>query len=133
MPNDCWNVFTVKAENAQIRTILTQEFTNVPRWAFRLFEVGEETINFKIWSRWSPDKDLMDRLFNSYEGIWIKNEWNEEGGLAGVIVGTKDDQEAAAQNEFVSSSAAGTHAALFDGPADLALQRKMENESKKSE
>jgi hypothetical protein len=44
------------------------------------------------------------------------------------IVGTKEDQ-VSAQNEVVS----GQHASLFDGPADLALQRKMENEAKKSE
>ena len=91
MPNDCWNVLTVKATNEQIRAMLTREFTDVPPWAFKLLQASEEVLIFKIWSRWTPDKARMDRLFNTYQGIWIKNEWNEEGGLAGVIVGTKDE------------------------------------------
>ena len=89
MPNDCWNNITIKATNEQIRTILTSEFTNVPAWAFTLFQVGQEVLYFKLWSRWSPDRDFMDKLLNTYAGIWIKNVWDEEGGVAGVIVGTK--------------------------------------------
>ena len=91
MPNDCWNVLTVKATDEQIRTILTREFTDVPPWAFKLLQASKEVLIFKIWSRWTPDKARMDRLFNNYDGIWIKNEWNEEGGYAGIIVGTKSE------------------------------------------
>lgn len=40
------------------------------------------------------------------------------------IVGDKEDKEA---------SAAGEHASLFNGPADLALQRKLEREASKKE
>ena len=93
MPNDCWNVLTIKAENEQIRAILTREFTDVPAWAFKLLQVGEEMLVVKVWSRWAPDKDRMDRLYNNYDDIWIKNEWNEEGGYAGVIVGKRNDRQ----------------------------------------
>lgn len=41
------------------------------------------------------------------------------------IVGDKEDKEA--------GSAGGEHSSLFDGPADLALQRKMEREASKKE
>lgn len=90
MPNDCWNVFTIKATNAQIRAILIHEFTDVPSWAFKLLQAGEEALMLKVWSRWTPDKERMNRLINKYEGIWIKNEWSEEGGYSGVIVGNKE-------------------------------------------
>lgn len=90
MPNDCWNNITLKATEAQIAEILTTEFTNVPKWAFKLFRVGTGAAEFKLWSAWGPNKDLMNRLIRKYPGIWIKNEWSEEGGYAGVIVGNAE-------------------------------------------
>jgi hypothetical protein len=87
MPNDCWNLITLKATESQIADILTTEFTNVPKWAFQLIRVGKGAVEFRIWSAWAPNKDLMNRLLHNYPGIWIKNEWSEEGGHAGVIVG----------------------------------------------
>lgn len=89
MPNDCWNFITIKATNEQIRTILTTEFTSVPKWAFDLRQVGEEALIFTIWSRCTPDKKLIHYLLDKYEDLWVKNEWSEEGGFAGIIVGTK--------------------------------------------
>ena len=49
------------------------------------------------------------------------------------IVGDKEDQEGAdpGGSNAAGGGPAGQHAALFDGPADLALQRKMEREGKK--
>lgn len=43
------------------------------------------------------------------------------------IVGDKEDKDAAA------TTSAGEHASLFEGPADLALQRKLEREASKKE
>lgn len=45
-----------------------------------------------------------------------------------TIVGTDEDREAA-KNEIVSGAVAGSHSSLFEGPADLALQRKLEREA----
>ena len=90
MPNTCVNVITLKATQAQIETILTCEFTDVPRWAFQIIRIGKESIMFKIWSPWTPNKDLINRLVMNYPGLWLKNEWNEEGGNAGVIVGNAE-------------------------------------------
>jgi hypothetical protein len=51
------------------------------------------------------------------------------------IVGTKEDQEQEGSGSNAAgggpSGVSGQHAALFDGPADLALQRKLEREGKK--
>jgi cation transport regulator ChaB len=44
------------------------------------------------------------------------------------IVGDKEDKE-----DKEASSAGGEHASLFEGPADLALQRKLEREASKKE
>jgi hypothetical protein len=49
------------------------------------------------------------------------------------IVGTKDDQEEASASNASGGGPGGQHASLFDGPADLALQRKLEREESKKE
>ena len=36
-------------------------------------------------------KTLLSNIYDKYEGIWIKNDWHEEGGMAGIIVGKKGD------------------------------------------
>ena len=93
MPNDCWNNITIYASNSQIRTILLNEFCSVPAWAFSLDQVGEEALQFRLWSPDAPAREFMDLLWNNYEGLWMKNEWSEEGGGAGVIVGRKMDAQ----------------------------------------
>jgi len=93
MPNDCWNNITLKATYEQIRAILTTEFTDVPQWAFSLVQVGQEALVLKFWSADGPDRTRINNLLNKYDGLWIKNEWEEEGGLAGIFVGTQTDQQ----------------------------------------
>ena len=99
MPNDCWNIITLKATQEQIEAILAHEFTEVPRWAFQILRIGKGALQFKIWSPWAPDKDLINRLVNNYADLWLKNEWNEEGGCAGVIVGNAERLKELTWNE----------------------------------
>ncbi len=91
MPNDCWNRITVKATAAHIQRIRTEEFRDVPAWALDVQQVGRGALVFRLWSRNVPAVDFITTLFEKYEGVWLKNEWIEEGGMAGVIVGTRDN------------------------------------------
>ncbi len=84
---------TIKATNQQVRDILQKEFCDVPDWAFSLKKLGQGAIIFSLWSKWVPNEEFMMKLFDTYPDIWIKNEWDEEGGTAGVIVGTKETLE----------------------------------------
>ena len=43
-----------------------------------------------IWSPWAPDFEWLSNLLTKYPDCWIKNEWDEEGGMAGVWVGFVD-------------------------------------------
>lgn len=99
MPNDCWNKITIKATNTQIRNILLNEFVHMPSWGFELVRVGNSALIVKILSAWDPHKDFMSKLFDKYEGIWIKNVWNEEGGNAGIIVGNKESLQELSYDE----------------------------------
>ena len=91
MPNDCWNRISIKGTNEQLRSILATDFQTVPPHAFKKIQFGAEVLVFKLWSAWGPNRQFMNKLFNKYEGLWMINEWREEGGGAGVIVGTKDE------------------------------------------
>lgn len=90
MPNCCWNKLTIKATYEQITQIISNEFINVKSQDFQQFLQGKEVFIFRIRSFDRPNKDLMNNLFEKYDGIWIKNIWQEESGQSGIIVGTKD-------------------------------------------
>lgn len=91
MPNDCWNKITIKAKYEQIKDILTTMFIDTEPDHYQHFIHGKEVLIFRIWSPNRPNVEFMTKLFEKYEEIWMKNIWQEEGGLSGIIVGTKDD------------------------------------------
>ncbi len=107
------------------------------------------------WLAWDPHphevaeqeyaNDQLNSLMKSYkeneeqrEEFYKQNPDAKKGGKAGVrtekeimsIVGPKGESNAAGGGP---AAAGGEHASLFDGPADLALQRKMEREAEKKE
>ena len=61
----------------------------MPAWALDVQQVGRGALVFRLWSANVPADDFITTLFEKYEGIWLKNEWIEEGGMAGVIVSTQ--------------------------------------------
>lgn len=87
MPNDCWNHLTITA-NADELTNIINGFKDVPEWAIKIFEQGVEAVYMKLWSAWTPDFAMLENLLAKYPSCWIKNEWSEEGGKAGVWIGT---------------------------------------------
>jgi hypothetical protein len=52
---------------------------------------GRRGIIFNIWSPWNPDFEWLESLILKYPNCWIKNEWSEEGGFAGVWIGHVDN------------------------------------------
>ena len=90
MPNDCWNRMTVTGTKDVIDLFFVEEFKGVPEWAHEIFVKGVEGLQFKLWSRWQPDFEWLEGLLIKYPGIWVKNLWYEEGGLAGVWIGSAE-------------------------------------------
>ena len=88
MPNDCWNKITVTGSKEDIDRFYKEEFEGVPEWALEIYVSGVEGLQFKLWSRWQPDFHRLEGLLEKYPSIWLKNVWCEEGGLAGVWVGS---------------------------------------------
>ena len=95
MTNDCWNEITVVIENKEIFKKFIENEIN-PLQAkneyteygfFKIKKQGQMGILFSIWSANIPDYKWLETLIINYPTIWIKNLWEEEGGLAGVWVG----------------------------------------------
>ena len=97
MPNDCWNRMTITCENREFVDELTNLVLNelkhkegnkhVYHETVHMIQRGTRGIIFEIWSAWNPDYEWLESLLDKYPNCWVKNEWNEEGGVAGVWVG----------------------------------------------
>jgi hypothetical protein len=94
MPNDCTNIITITCEDEELLTSFIQnelesikihntEYNEV----LKIYKRGKKGIVFRLWSAWVPDFEWLKTTLNNYRYFWIKNEWHEEGGMAGVWVG----------------------------------------------
>jgi hypothetical protein len=88
MPNDCWSNLTITASSSELATLLDTEFRDTPEWALKIEEKGKGAVRLSLWSAWVPDLKFLESLIEKYPSCWIKNYWSEEGGTAGVWVGT---------------------------------------------
>lgn len=103
MPNDCWNnltitciqnKFTIEEDAAELTTLVTNELQHrLNDEPNRMKQRGRRGVICSIWSANEPDFEWLKSLLTKYPNCWIKNEWNEEGGSAGVWVGYVKNNE----------------------------------------
>jgi hypothetical protein len=93
MPNTCWNHITITGNKDVIDRFLEKEFKDIPEWVLNIERRGVEALVFCIWSSWTPDFVWLEKLLDTYDNVWIKNEWNEEGGQEGVWIGTNNEDK----------------------------------------
>ncbi len=70
--------------------MMSQGFPEVPEWALKIKHRGVQGVVLNLWSPWAPDMDRLERFQNTWKSLWIKNEWSEEGGGAGVWISYYD-------------------------------------------
>jgi len=113
MPNDCWNRMTITCleyeYTEELKNLIKNELQyeekendekndeekdkenkeGQPKYheIVRMIRCGRRGIIFEIWSPWNPDYEWLEGLLDKYPNCWIKDEWSEEGGNAGVWVG----------------------------------------------
>ena len=98
MPNDCFNHITITCEdiskieelNALIINELQHKSVNekyVYNDTVNMLTRGHRGIIFDLWTAWNPNYEWLESLLDKYPNCWIKNEWWEEGGFAGVWIG----------------------------------------------
>lgn len=95
MPNDCYNHIIITTDSpSELDDIIRNEFQyQTPEGKYlykdtvKLQQRGQRGIRLRLWSAWSPEFEWLEGLLDKYPFMWIKNEWSEEGGMAGVWVG----------------------------------------------
>ena len=54
--------------------------------ATRVIHRSNNELRMYVWTAWAPPFPFLSTLLDRYPRCWIKNTWNEEGGMAGVWV-----------------------------------------------
>lgn len=106
MPNDCYNIITIICKNQEaLHNFIENDLQTFKNHnsehneIIKIIKQGKLGIIFKLWSPWNPDYEWLEGLLKTHPDFWIKNEWHEEGGMAGVWVGlTTEDNEIDVQN-----------------------------------
>ena len=91
MPNDCWNTITITCNSIEeLNKLESNELqdNNSYHPSIIMMKRREKGIKFSQTTAWNPDYKWLESLVTKYPGAWIKNEWYEEGGFAGVWVGS---------------------------------------------
>jgi len=107
MPNDCYNRVTIGGnpevidylykkrfkfntilpipDNAHETWCLNNWGTTGDRYKFKVLKVGREGLQISFHTKWNPPYNLFNYLCETFR-IWLKCEWDEEGGAAGVYI-----------------------------------------------
>ena len=101
MPNDCTNIITIICKNQEmLNEFIEKELEDIKKHndqyneVIKILKQGKFGIFFKLWSPWNPDYDWLKNTLSLHPEFWIKNEWREEAGMAGVWIGyTTDNKE----------------------------------------
>lgn len=101
MPNDCTNIITIICKNKETLNHFIETELEVIRLHndehnefIKILKQGKFGVVFRLWTPWNPDYDWLKNTLELHPEFWIKNEWHEEAGMAGVWVGfTKENDE----------------------------------------
>jgi len=86
MPNECSNHFVLTCfDAAELNDLVQGELSGANITVVQQCAKG---IKFNQVTDSVPDYAWLHRLVTNYPNCWIKNEWIEEGGMAGVWVGS---------------------------------------------
>lgn len=116
MPNDCYNYITIIGDSKMIQELYEAEFefesirpippeeestsydwhcknwgTQWNRYEYTLDQKGTRGMKCIFTTAWNPPIALLKFLLEKFSDIWIKCEWYEEGGTAGVWIGKHRD------------------------------------------
>ena len=95
MPNDCFNHITITCDNEdELHALVKNELQNkegnkyIYNEKINMIKKGKKGIIFELVNNLYPDFNWFNILLDTYPHCWIKNEWCEEGGTAGVWIGS---------------------------------------------
>lgn len=115
MPNDCINSVRIGATEQTIKLLADTEFsfeklcpgpsgdrtdwnyehwgTKWDRYDYRLEKRGDQGIILHFTTAWAPPTEFFKYLIETHKDIWLRCDWSEEGGGAGMFIGKWDKEE----------------------------------------
>jgi hypothetical protein len=88
MPNICNNYITIKfASENELQDFVNARIDSHHGWDKKIISKGTRGIILTNKTCWQPDFNWLKNTLEHYGDCWIKNDWTEEGGLAGVWIG----------------------------------------------
>lgn len=117
MPNDCSCTVRLSAKEETINMLVDKKFSfkalfpppkdlaseatldwQVENWGtkwdcynFKIEHQGKTGLQVKFTTAWDPPYAFFYNLMKKYSDIWLRCDWIEEGGNAGVLVGYIND------------------------------------------
>ena len=92
MPNDCFNKITIRGYENAITTLLANGLHLNNHYEWSIDSKGSRGVMLNIMTSWEPPFEHFEYLIEKYK-IWLKCEWYEEGGTAGLFLGYWDEDK----------------------------------------
>ena len=144
MPNDCWCDVRIGAHEETIQMLVEAKFsfeklrpkpqgvdwydwciknwgTKWDRYEYKVVRQGQAGLELRFTTAWVPPFTLFDYLVETYHDIWIRCDWSEEGGKAGVYVSRWNSQK---------NKAEVVNTAWMDWPMDEYMYRMANDDTK---
>jgi hypothetical protein len=87
MPNECKNTVTITCDDEhELNALFENEVKNI--YKVDMEKHCKNGIVFLYVTKYEADYKWLESLINKYKNVWVKNEWIEEGGNAGIWVGS---------------------------------------------
>jgi hypothetical protein len=94
MPNICTNFITITFKDEDtLNELVKNELQTydgnkyVYNEGVNMIKKGCLGIIFEVWSANHPPYQWLERFLENYPDCWVKDEWSEEGGVAGIWIG----------------------------------------------
>lgn len=87
MPNECTNYITFRFNSENDLHDFERDFENYECFEKKVIRKGTRGIIVTTVTAWKPDVIWLNKILDTYHNSFVKDEWNEEGGLAGVWIG----------------------------------------------
>lgn len=99
MPNICYNNITITCDDeTELNTLSDNELVreegrdyNKEFFYYKNIIIKNKCpkgLKFQQMTPFKPEFDWLESLLTKYKNCWVKNEWWEESGTAGVWVGS---------------------------------------------
>lgn len=72
--------------------------TKWDRYNFRFENKGSGALQIKLTTAWDPPYHFFEFLLKKYPDLWLRCDWMEEGGEAGVFIGRTKEGEVEIKN-----------------------------------